>query len=101
GLSDLGRDRSHERRHGVGDDRRRRPRRIDVLRRPRAHRAGADLLASIVPPGAGLDGNDKEEGMKRFAIVVGAAGLALTTLIAEAADKLTLQLKWVTQAQFA
>jgi len=39
--------------------------------------------------------------MKRFAIVVGAAVLASSGMSAEAADKLTLQLKWVTQAQFA
>src|SRR5262245_62244096 len=39
--------------------------------------------------------------MKRLPILAGAAVLALTSVGAEAQDKLTLQLKWVTQAQFA
>jgi NitT/TauT family transport system substrate-binding protein len=39
--------------------------------------------------------------MKRLAILAGTAVLALSSLSAQAADKLTLQLKWVTQAQFA
>jgi NitT/TauT family transport system substrate-binding protein len=39
--------------------------------------------------------------MKRLAILAGTAVLASSSLSAQAADKLTLQLKWVTQAQFA
>lgn len=39
--------------------------------------------------------------MKKMTIVAGAAVLALTSFAAQAQDKLTLQLKWVTQAQFA
>src|SRR5260370_16247336 len=39
--------------------------------------------------------------MKRLPILAGTAVLALSSLSAKAADKLTLQLKWVTQAQFA
>src|SRR5260221_12624658 len=38
--------------------------------------------------------------MKRLAIAIGAA-MALSSVEAAAQDKLTLQLKWVTQAQFA
>jgi NitT/TauT family transport system substrate-binding protein len=34
-------------------------------------------------------------------LIIGALGLALSTGAAQAADELTLQLKWVTQAQFA
>ena len=37
----------------------------------------------------------------KFASILGAAVLAFGVVKAEAADKLTLQLKWVTQAQFA
>src|SRR5262245_65075520 len=39
--------------------------------------------------------------MKRLLILAGAAVLALSSAGAQAQDKLTLQLKWVTQAQFA
>src|SRR5712691_4669093 len=39
--------------------------------------------------------------MKRLPILAGTAVLALSSIGAQAADKLTLQLKWVTQAQFA
>jgi len=39
--------------------------------------------------------------MKRKAVFAAAAMLALSAGLAEAADKVTLQLKWVTQAQFA
>ncbi len=39
--------------------------------------------------------------MKKFPILAGAAVLALSSVGAQAQDKLTLQLKWVTQAQFA
>ncbi|HHI81616.1 MAG TPA: ABC transporter substrate-binding protein, partial [Rhizobiales bacterium] len=39
--------------------------------------------------------------MKRFAGFAGALALALSFAQANAADKVTLQLKWVTQAQFA
>src|SRR6266576_4027255 len=39
--------------------------------------------------------------MKRLAILAGTAGLVLSSFGAQAADKFTLQLKWVTQAQFA
>src|SRR5499427_6515616 len=39
--------------------------------------------------------------MKRLPILAGAAVLALSSVAAQAQDKLTLQLKWVTQAQFA
>ena len=39
--------------------------------------------------------------MRKLPILAGAAILALSSLSAQAADKLTLQLKWVTQAQFA
>jgi len=39
--------------------------------------------------------------MKKFTVMAGAAILALSGFSAEAQDKLTLQLKWVTQAQFA
>ncbi|MBS0220462.1 MAG: ABC transporter substrate-binding protein [Proteobacteria bacterium] len=39
--------------------------------------------------------------MRKLPVLAGAAVLALSGLSAQAADKLTLQLKWVTQAQFA
>ena len=39
--------------------------------------------------------------MKTLPLLAGAAVLALSSVGAEAQDKLTLQLKWVTQAQFA
>ena len=39
--------------------------------------------------------------MRRTAIFAAAAAFALSAGLAEAADKVTLQLKWVTQAQFA
>ena len=39
--------------------------------------------------------------MKRLPILAGAVVLALSNVAAHAQDKLTLQLKWVTQAQFA
>src|SRR5437899_7600707 len=39
--------------------------------------------------------------MRRLPILAGAAVLALASAGAQAQDKLTLQLKWVTQAQFA
>ena len=39
--------------------------------------------------------------MRRLPILAGAAVLALSSVGAQAQDKLTLQLKWVTQAQFA
>src|SRR5229473_3681636 len=38
---------------------------------------------------------------RRLAILAGTAVLVSSSLSAQAADKLTLQLKWVTQAQFA
>ena len=37
----------------------------------------------------------------RAILLAGAATLALLATTAEAADKMTLQLKWVTQAQFS
>ena len=39
--------------------------------------------------------------MKRFAILAGSTLLMLAAAAAQAADKVTIQLKWVTQAQFA
>ncbi len=39
--------------------------------------------------------------MKKISLLASAALMSLTALSAQAADKLTLQLKWVTQAQFA
>ena len=39
--------------------------------------------------------------MKRFTLLGAAALLAISAAAAQAADKVTLQLKWVTQAQFA
>jgi NitT/TauT family transport system substrate-binding protein len=39
--------------------------------------------------------------MKRFAILAGSTLLVLAAAAAQAADKVTIQLKWVTQAQFA
>ena len=39
--------------------------------------------------------------MKKMTTLVAAAGLALTAGLASAAEQVTLQLKWVTQAQFA
>ncbi|WP_169569036.1 ABC transporter substrate-binding protein [Sneathiella limimaris] len=39
--------------------------------------------------------------MKKIGLIASAALLSLTAISAQAADKLTLQLKWVTQAQFA
>jgi NitT/TauT family transport system substrate-binding protein len=39
--------------------------------------------------------------MKRIAILAGSALLVLAAAAAQAADKVTIQLKWVTQAQFA
>ena len=39
--------------------------------------------------------------MKKLVLMALAAGMALSGSAAQAADKLTLQLKWVTQAQFA
>ncbi len=39
--------------------------------------------------------------MKKLALLLAAGALSMTTVMANAADKVTLQLKWVTQAQFA
>ena len=39
--------------------------------------------------------------MKKLVLMALAAGMAISSSMAQAADKLTLQLKWVTQAQFA
>jgi NitT/TauT family transport system substrate-binding protein len=39
--------------------------------------------------------------MKRMALMMAALGLGLAATTAQAAEKVTLQLKWVTQAQFA
>ena len=39
--------------------------------------------------------------MKKLVLMALAAGMAMSGSVAQAADKLTLQLKWVTQAQFA
>jgi NitT/TauT family transport system substrate-binding protein len=39
--------------------------------------------------------------MKRLLVLIAAAGFVATTVSARAADHVTLQLKWVTQAQFA
>lgn len=39
--------------------------------------------------------------MKKLALLLAASAMSLTAYSASAADKLTLQLKWVTQAQFA
>ncbi|RZO32038.1 MAG: ABC transporter substrate-binding protein [SAR116 cluster bacterium] len=39
--------------------------------------------------------------MKKLVLMALAAGLTMSGAVAQAADKLTLQLKWVTQAQFA
>ena len=39
--------------------------------------------------------------MKKLVLIALAAGMAMSGSVAQAADKLTLQLKWVTQAQFA
>ena len=39
--------------------------------------------------------------MKKISIIASAAMMSLVAVSAQAADKLTLQLKWVTQAQFA
>jgi NitT/TauT family transport system substrate-binding protein len=40
-------------------------------------------------------------GMKKIAGIVAGAAVALSTVSAQAADKVTIQLKWVAQAQFA
>src|SRR4029079_17912522 len=106
GLSHLCRDRPHERRHGVGDDRSGGTCGICLLRHPCAHRAWVHLLAPVLSPGAELratdsDRHNKEQHMRKLPILAGAAVLALSSLSAQAADKLPLQLKWVTQAQFA
>ncbi len=39
--------------------------------------------------------------MKKLVLIALAAGITVSSSLAQAADKLTLQLKWVTQAQFA
>ena len=39
--------------------------------------------------------------MKKLILLAMVAGLTVLGSVANAADKLTLQLKWVTQAQFA
>ena len=39
--------------------------------------------------------------MKKLVLIALAAGITMSSSLAQAADKLTLQLKWVTQAQFA
>ncbi|MZR30302.1 ABC transporter substrate-binding protein [Sneathiella litorea] len=39
--------------------------------------------------------------MKKLTLLLAASAMSLTAITASAADKLTLQLKWVTQAQFA
>ena len=39
--------------------------------------------------------------MKKLVLMALAAGMTMSGAVAQAADKLTLQLKWVTQAQFA
>src|SRR5216683_6162871 len=86
----------------MGRDRARRTRRNGLLRNCRARRARDDFLASIL-----------SDLTRRFAYRLGAwdmrkitmiaAGLAfgLSLATAHAADKVTIQLKWVAQAQFA
>ena len=39
--------------------------------------------------------------MKKLTLLLAASALSLSAMAANAADKVTLQLKWVTQAQFA
>ena len=93
----------HESRHGLGRDRRRGAGRLRLLRACRADRAGRHLLASVFPRwvdevcGLTTEGDE----MKKTIISMLAGALALAAFQALAADKVTLQLKWVTQAQFA
>src|SRR5262249_8482510 len=117
GIPHLDRSRPAEDRHGVGDDRRRRADRVSVLRARRRRRAPGHVLARLLSREGGLsfsphaivlrrgDGeilfNSREKKMKSIMFAIaGAAAIAATTM-AHADDKVTLQLKWVTQAQFA
>ena len=84
------------------DDRRGCPHRLPLLRCPGARRARAHLLAPLLSPLNLLSRPGLEPRRQEMRVVAAIAGL--TALLgaggAEAADKLTLQLKWVTQAQF-
>src|SRR5262249_16335955 len=105
GVPDQRRGRPHECRHGLGHDRRCSTGRLAVLLADRAGRAEPDPLGSVVPAILGRLAATTNTGRLRMRKLLGAAVLAAAlagwTAAGQAADKLTLQLKWVTQAQFA
>src|SRR5690606_10353550 len=101
GLPDIDRRWPFGHRSGLGGDRRCSDRGVRLLRGDRPHRKRRHLLASVCPWWTGVTG---KKGTKMNKVITGllAGALALSAAPAAiAADALTLQLKWVTQAQFA
>src|SRR5690606_8832832 len=99
GLPHFHRGGPHEHRHGLGGDRCCRGRRLGLLWRDRAHRACSDVLASVYPWWIGE--LQRASQMKKLIVSMLAGGFSLAAVHAWAADAVTLQLKWVPQAQFA
>src|SRR5690606_20202499 len=99
GLPHLDRGRTDECRHGLGGDRGRGGRGLRLLRGRVPRREGRDVLASVCPWWIGA--TSEGETMKKTAVALLAGAMSLAAFQALAADKVTLQLKWVTQAQFA
>src|SRR4029077_13427620 len=63
-----------------------------------AARARPDILASVVSQGIMREGGGS---MKKLVICAAIAAAAAASPLGRAADPVTIQLKWVTQAQFA
>src|SRR5262245_59305592 len=66
-----------------------------------ASRSGIRLIGRRDEAAGAAHGRPREAGMRKFALLCTAAFLGLAAFEAAAADKFTIQLKWVTQAQFA
>src|SRR5262249_10166895 len=100
-VSHLDRGRSHGHRHGLGGDRARGPCRHGFLRFCHAGRTRDNFLASVVSDLGRQGLLNLEFAMKRYLATAAALTLGLAASGAQAADSVTIQLKWVAQAQFA
>ena len=88
-------------RHGVGGNRARGDRGNGFLRTCRARRARDHFLASILSNLTRRVLKASEYRMKKIVALATGMTMGLSLATAQAADTVTIQLKWVAQAQFA
>src|SRR6185437_12213555 len=101
GVPDFDRGRPYGRRPGLGGNRGRGGRGFRLLCRDSPHREGRHILASVRPWWAGIGRKQGSQPMKKLLSIAVIGAVLAGTVSAQAADKVTLELKWVTQAQFA